>query len=205
MRKTCAGRIKINLLKDVVFRLQFGEKVIKLVDIRAPNLWGHFKNGVLKACVEVCGKKSGRSKGDTRGWNEEVMEAVSGMKEAYKAMCQYCTEENKRRLKAMREKVEEALTELQNCPYGMFRIVKGLKTDSKDVEGGSDGKLCFSEKERGKVWKDYIERRMNEENDWDHNVEGDAVEGPVVCVSRKEVLQALNEMKTGKAPDPSEV
>ena len=46
---------------------------------------------------------------------------------------------------------------------------------------------------------------MNEENDLDHDVEGDAEEGSVVCVSREEVLQALNEMKTGKAPGPSEV
>ena len=46
---------------------------------------------------------------------------------------------------------------------------------------------------------------MNEENDWDHNVDGDAVEGPVICVSREEVLQALNEMKTGKTPGSSEV
>ena len=30
-------------------------------------------------------------------------------------------------------------------------------------------------------------------NDWDHNVEGDAIEGPVVCVGREEVLQAFNE------------
>ena len=37
-----------------------------------------------------------------------------------------------------------------------------------------------------------MERIMNEENDWYHNVEGDAVEGPEVCVSREEVLQALN-------------
>ena len=37
---------------------------------------------------------------------------------------------------------------------------------------------------------------MNEENDWDRNVEGDAVEGPAVCVSREEVLQALNKMKS---------
>ena len=59
--------------------------------------------------------------------------------------------------------------------------------------------------EGGKVWKDYVERIMNEENDWDHYVEGDAVEGPVVCVSREEVLQALNEIKTGKAPGPSQV
>ena len=50
---------------------------------------------------------------------------------------------------------------------------------------GRVGNLCFSEKERGKVWKDYMERIMNEEIDWGHNVEGDAVEGPVVCVSRE--------------------
>ena len=34
----------------------------------------------------------------------------------------------------------------------------------------SDGKLCVSEKERGKVWQDYMERimiaeMMNDEND----------------------------------------
>ena len=65
---------------------------------------------------------------------------------------------------------------------------------------GSDRKYCFSEKERGNVWKDCMERIINEENDWDHNVEVDVVEGPVVCICREEVLQALNEMKTGKAP-----
>ena len=69
----------------------------------------------------------------------------------------------------------------------------------------SDGKLCFSEKERGKIWKDYMERMMNEENDCDHNVEIDTVEGPVVFVCREEVLQALVEMNKGEAPGPSEV
>ena len=52
----------------------------------------------------------------------------------------------------------------------------------------------FSEKERGKVEKDHIARINNEENSWDH-VEGDAV----VCVSREDVLQALNEMKSEKS------
>ena len=43
--------------------------------------------------------------------------------------------------------------------------------------------------------KDYIGRIMNEENDWDHNMEGDAVEGPVVWVSGEEVVvQASNVM-----------
>ena len=44
---------------------------------------------------------------------------------------------------------------MKNSPNGMLRPVKGLKTDSKEVEGGrcmrgSDGKLCFSDKERVK-------------------------------------------------------
>ena len=61
---------------------------------------------------------------------------------------------------------------------------------------GSDGKLCLSEKQRGKFRKDYMERIMNEKIDWDHNVEEDAVEGLVACVIREEELQALNENKT---------
>ena len=87
----------------------------------------------------------------------------------------------------------------------MFRLVRGLKIDSKEVEEGrcirvSDGKLCFSEKERGEVWNDYMEKIMNDENDWDRNVEGDAVECPVVCVSREDVLHALNEIRSGRSP-----
>ena len=37
---------------------------------------------------------------------------------------------------------------------------------------------------------------MNKKNYWDHDVKKDAVEGPVDCVSRVEVLQELNEVET---------
>ena len=50
----------------------------------------------------------------------------------------------------------------------------------------------FSEKERDKVWKDYMEMIMNEKNDWDYNVEGDTVEVPVDFVSRVWVVQVLS-------------
>ena len=99
MRKTCAERRKITLLKDVKIRKRFEEKVIKLVDVAVPNLWGHFKDGVLKACDEVCGKKRGRRSGDTWWWNKEVKEAILRKKEANMAKCQNSTEENKRRYK----------------------------------------------------------------------------------------------------------
>ena len=69
----------------------------------------------------------------------------------------------------------------------------------------ADGKLSFSEKDRGKVWKDHMEKIMNEENEWDQIVEAKVVEGPVDRVSRDEVVKALEEMKVGKAAGPSEV
>ena len=59
---------------------------------------------------------------------------------------------------------------------------------------GGDRKLCFNGKDRGNVFRGYMERIMNEENDENHCVKGDAVEGPVFCVRREKVLLALNEM-----------
>ena len=56
MRKKCTKRSKVSLLNDVTIRNRFKEKVIKLVHVGAPNLWGHFKARDLKACDEVCGK-----------------------------------------------------------------------------------------------------------------------------------------------------
>ena len=42
VKKTCVGRRKITLLKDVKIRKQLEEKVTNLVDVGEPNLWGHF-------------------------------------------------------------------------------------------------------------------------------------------------------------------
>ena len=90
---------------------------------------GTLQDGVPKTCDEACGEKRGRrSKRDMWWFNEEVKEAVSKKKEVHKAMCQNSTEENKRRYKsmknkaieavskAMREKAEESLTDLQDLP-----------------------------------------------------------------------------------------
>ena len=64
---------------------------------------GHFKDGVLKACDVVYGKKRGRrNKADIWWWNEEVKEAASRKKVIQKAMCKNSTEENKRRYKIMK-------------------------------------------------------------------------------------------------------
>ena len=77
--------------------------------------------------------------------------------------------------KAMKEKTEEGLTVYENCQNGTFRLEKVLMIYSYEFEGGrcmrgSDGWLCLCKKERSNIWKDYMERIMNEVNDWHHNV-----------------------------------
>ena len=71
----------------------------------------------------MCVKKTGSgSKGNIWWCNEEVKETVSIKKDAHKAKCQNSTDVNKRRYrnmknkvvsKTMREKAEEALTDLK--------------------------------------------------------------------------------------------
>ena len=57
VKKTCAERRNISLLKDVKIRKRFKVKVIDLVDVGASDAWEHFKDEHLSACDEVCGKK----------------------------------------------------------------------------------------------------------------------------------------------------
>ena len=73
---------------------------------------GHYKDGILKACDEACGKKRGRrSKGDTWWWNEEMKEADKKKKDVHEVTCQNSTEENKRMHKCMKNKAKKAVSE----------------------------------------------------------------------------------------------
>ena len=69
----------------------------------------------------------------------------------------------------------------------------------------SDGNVSYREKESGKVWMEVMEWIMNTKNNLDHNGEGDAVEGPVVCVCRVEVMQVFSEMKIERTPGALDV
>ena len=50
------------------------------------------------------------------------------------------------------------------------------------------GRLVVSEEDRGKLWKEHMEKFMNVENEWDQIVEADMVEGPVEEVTDEEVM-----------------
>ena len=56
-----------------------------------------------------------------------------------------------------------------------------------------------------KFGREHMEKIISEENKWDHMVETDVVERPVDKVARNEIVEAMQEMKSGKTTGPSEV
>jgi len=203
--------------------VNFEERARELIDVDARNLWKSFKDGLLQACDEVCGKKRGRNdRGNTWWWNEEVKEVISRKKAAYKDLCKNSSKENDvhyKRMKteakkvvrrAMKKETEQLFNELYDKPANVFKVLKVMKREGKDVGGGKclrgkDGRLSFSEVDRGKIWKDHMEEIMNVENEWDHRTEVDVVEGPIEKLPVEEMVKAIRAMKLGKTAGPSEV
>ena len=68
-------RRRIWKLKKNNMKTGFQERFKELVDVDAPNLWNTFKNRMLHACDEACGKKV-KNYGDTWWWNEEIKKAI---------------------------------------------------------------------------------------------------------------------------------
>ena len=103
-------RRKVRKLKENNMKTKFQERVKELVDVDAPNLWNTFKNSMLQACDEVCGKKKGRKNhGDTWWWNEEVREAIQQNKVAYKKMSKNRSEENKAKYKNIKNQTKKVV------------------------------------------------------------------------------------------------
>ena len=62
--------------------------------------------------------------------------------------------------------------------------------------------MCMIVDEKGikESWKEYMEKLMNEENEWDHRISAGVKEGPADCIRTDEITAALKKMKRHKAP-----
>ena len=110
----------------------------------------------------------------------------------------------------MKQAAEEEMKVLCDKPNEVFKLVTFMRKDGKEINGGDcmknkDGRLVVSEKDRGKLCKDHMEKIMNVENEWDQMAKADMVKGPVEEVTYEEVMEAMNKIKLGKAAGPSEV
>ena len=68
-----------------------------------------------------------------------------------------------------------------------------------------DGKIVMNEKDRGKLWKEHMEKILNVKNELGQKAEADMVIGPVEGVTYEEVMKAMIKTKLGKAAGPSKV
>jgi len=68
-------------LQDKEVQEKFEKRVGELVDVEKTNLWESFRDGVLEACNEICGKKKvQKNREDNWWWNEEVVNAIARKK-----------------------------------------------------------------------------------------------------------------------------
>ena len=112
--------------------------------------------------------------------------------------------------KVMKAEAEKEQEELKNRSQDIFRKLKMMKRQSRDIGESNcikdkDGRIHFDEAERGRIWKEYMGGIMNHENEWDGVVDAAEVEGPVPEITKLEVKEALESMKNGKAGGPSGV
>ena len=96
VRKQRIIRRKSWKLNENQTRVRFEKRVKEQVSTDAPDLWKTFKNGVVKACNKVCGKKkSRRDRWDMWWWNKGVKDTIAKKKAAFKELCRFPSEENK--------------------------------------------------------------------------------------------------------------
>ena len=84
-------------------------------------------------------------------------------------------------------------------------MAKQMVKERQDITGsnclkGVSGKKILDEKGIKDTWKEYMEKQMNEENEWDHGISAEVNEGPADCIRTGEVAAALKKMKRHKAP-----
>ena len=84
-------------------------------------------------------------------------------------------------------------------------MAKHMVKKRQDITGlncikGASGKVIIDDKGIKDSWKEYMEKLMNEENEWDHKLSAEVKEGPADCIRMYEVRAALKEMKRHKAP-----
>ena len=181
VRKDRIIRRKIWKLNENRTRVRFEKRVKEQVNADAPDLWKTFKDGVLKACDEVWGKKSRRDQGGMWWWNDEVKDTITRKKAAFKELCRFPSEQNKTQYKrirnqtrkivtrAMRKEANQELNNLYQNSNSVFYFLKRMKKEGKNVEGGrclrgGDGRLSFIEEDRAKIWKEHMEKIMKRTN-----------------------------------------
>ena len=173
------GKVKLWKLKD--------EKIKKIMkDAKeGPEIWDDWCKYTMNVAKRVCGiSKGGHNQKTTWWWNEKVKEVIKEKRRLYKVRQKKKDQQSKKQYWAMKKKVKRVaaaaakekegkkITELlekknlKALQY-IFKLYKQSKKDKKDIMEmpcilGKDGKLTVTLREKIKVWKEYEEKLLNE-------------------------------------------
>ena len=228
------SRTKIWKLKDEKVHVEYEQKLSEIDNLGGDNVngkWSIMKETLLKTAEEVCGKTKGppRHK-ETWWWKPELDDIVEKKKKCYKdwfkadkknqekrdelkELYMVANRKCKRAVEAAKRTKRREFANKLNTAEGMqnvFKIAKQMVKDSKISLGGSclkdeNGKVVTGDENLKKLWKKFMEKLLNEENEWDGKVEADKVEGPQLEISQEEVKNVMKKMKYGKAGGPTGV
>jgi len=92
----------------------------------------------------------------------------------------------------------------------VFRVAKQMAKERQAVVAvnclkNAKGNKVIEYNKVKDVWQKYMEKLLNEENEWDNNVECEKTQGPSCRITTVEVEQALKNMKNGKAAGQTSV
>ena len=229
-RKTYIPQIKVWKLRDEKIKHEFVEKLDAKISADSgtgavDEKWQRMRDSLVSTAQAVCGvRRNPPRHKETWWWNEEVAKAVESKKKLYKNWKKDRTSENKELYNkakqyskkvvtlAKKAKSEDLAKELDSDEgkRKVYRIAKQMARDRQDVVNvnclrNKAGKVVVDTEEMKKVWKDYMEQLLNEENVWDQKVDSNVKEGPECSITRAEVETALKKTKSGKAPGQSGV
>ena len=193
------------------------------------DMWSDLKGKIIETAEEVCGRTRGppRHK-ETWWWNEEISASVVEKKAAFikfKESRGTRDEECMRReyniKKKKTKKLVSAAISKQRKEYvdtindhssksNIFRAARQMSKKNQDVTSvnclkNADGDIVVGEENLLGIWKDYMEKLLNEENEWDGTCNSDKCEGPLAEISIDEVRKAVHDGKQGKLGGISEV
>jgi hypothetical protein len=204
VKAKCKKRLRVWKLKNKESQLKFQEslreantELLGAQDVESK--WELMKKAMLKATETVCGWTNGaRRHKETWWWNEEVDRAIKLKRECYTNWqksnsedrdenCQIFKEQRRKTKRIIAKSKERARIEMANDLENrdkqneLFRIAKQMKKERRDVV-----ETCCLRNEKGDVvvdpieirgiWKEYMEKLMNEENKYDKDI---LSEGPI--------------------------
>ena len=175
--------------------------------------WLLMKETCLQASKQVCGmtKDPPRHK-ETWWWNGDVETLVARRKVSHKTWRKSKSHEDKHTLDvakkevytvvmtAQESKLQEFTADLQsesgrkNC----FRIARQMAREGRDIisvccKKNDAGNVASDADGMNNIWRKYMEKLLNVENDWDGEMDCPEVMGPVVSFRKKRLQQVLKD------------